>query len=64
MNIASDSSVNTTNAVISVKITPNLIAIYYSLKSILVMKTALFKLLSQAIIPRYATNTISNSKQD
>ncbi len=28
----------------------------YSLKSILVMKTALFKLLSQAIILRYATN--------
>ncbi|QDY63772.1 hypothetical protein CV730_04250 [Helicobacter pylori] len=28
----------------------------YSLKSILVMKTALFKLLNQTIIPRYATN--------
>ncbi|RVY19374.1 hypothetical protein ECC06_04220 [Helicobacter pylori] len=28
----------------------------YSLKSLLVMKTALFKLLNQTIIPRYATN--------
>ncbi|RVY49696.1 hypothetical protein ECC24_04840 [Helicobacter pylori] len=28
----------------------------YSLKSILVMKTALFKLLNPTIIPRYTTN--------
>ncbi len=42
-----------------IKITPNLIVIFFLfflLKIHLVMKTALFKLLNQTIIPRYATN--------